>query len=192
MNPILTAGLGAAGLGAAGLAAFNPIKNGLGQWLQGTETGESAMNIVDDLMTLSEPSSSALSNSEAMIADIFKTARDYITHEVTFNRQNREFNEREAHKLREWQEYMSNTSYQRAMADMKAAGLNPILAYQQGGASTPGGSAASYNTSAGFSTDELMDNIGAIIKYVINKFIPSADSVASAVAGMASSGALGG
>jgi len=51
------------------------------------------------------------------------------------------YNSAEALANRQFQERMSNTSYQRAVEDMKKAGINPILAFANGGASTPGGSA---------------------------------------------------
>ena len=70
------------------------------------------------------------------LSAIMQGVYNHIENSVAMN-----YNSAEALANREWQEHMSSTAYQRAVEDMKKAGLNPILAFANGGASTPGGSA---------------------------------------------------
>lgn len=55
-------------------------------------------------------------------------------------------NQRNAQNQMDFQERMSNSAYQRATDDMKKAGINPMLAYSQGGASTPSGALPAVNS----------------------------------------------
>jgi len=52
------------------------------------------------------------------------------------------FSAEQAQKQMDFQERMRSTQYQTSVKDLIAAGLNPMLAYTQGGAGTPSGSAA--------------------------------------------------
>jgi hypothetical protein len=58
----------------------------------------------------------------------------------------------QASEMRRFQADMSNTAYQRAVKDMQAAGLNPMLAYSQGGATTPAGAMAQMQNVLGNAT----------------------------------------
>lgn len=82
-------------------------------------------------------------------ADQAKIGREFNSAEAIASRNwssdqariNRAFQESQATNQMQFQHGMADTAYQRATADMKKAGLNPMLAYRQGGAATPAGAA---------------------------------------------------
>ena len=83
----------------------------------------------------------ATGGASALIDGTAKDLWDDFTGKTAIEEQNAA-NIAEAQKNRDWQEKMSNTAYQRAMTDLKAAGLNPTSATTLGGASTPTGAQA--------------------------------------------------
>lgn len=117
--------------GTAG-ASYNPAS---GYWSVKTDsTAGKLQGAVSGAQSVA-----AWNNSNALTA----AQQANLASAISAERQYR-FNAAEAQKQRDWQERMSNTAYQRQIADLKAAGLNPVLGYMQGqGATTPSGAAAS-------------------------------------------------
>lgn len=80
------------------------------------------------------------------------------------------FNAKEAQKQRDYEERLSSSSYQRAVQDLKNAGLNPVLAVTQGGASSPGGASASSVGSRSSSGFRPNSGNGAFLSSLLQAF----------------------
>lgn len=108
--------------------------------------------------------------------------------------ENREYNSAEAIKQRswasrenqlqrDWYTEMSNTAYTRSMQDLKNAGLNPILAYSNGGAAvssttTTPGSAGSSQGVGGDSFSSILNSLANVASAVAD-FLPNVNKIIS-------------
>lgn len=79
-------------------------------------------------------------------SDEARLARDWQTNA---NQAAMDFSHSEADLQRQWEAEMSNTAHQREMLDLKAAGLNPILAANNGADTPHGATATGIGNSAG-------------------------------------------
>lgn len=92
--------------------------------------------------------------------DRWGSIRNQITQEglTGAQQQANAFSANEAQKQRDWETEMSNTAFQRQVADMRAAGVNPAMAMNgSSGASTPSGSApSSVSSGVGVSFQDII------------------------------------
>lgn len=109
------------------------ISRGGNTWTVGSALGDIQNTL--DTITAQSDKSSAKSNDYAMSANEWSASQAAIANQ---------FNAYEAQKNRDWQTLMSNTAHQREVADLRAAGLNPVLSAMGGnGAATTSGATAS-------------------------------------------------
>jgi len=84
-------------------------------------------------------------------ADFLKSATPALVGGMNYygQMQTNAANAKQAQAQMDFQNEQTSTAYQRGTADMKAAGLNPMLAYSQGGAQSGGGAQATMGNELG-------------------------------------------